>query len=226
MGQFRLAWRRKRVRALTYTLAVVVAVYATFLVAWDPPYDDLPLPTMGGITEVSRIEPLYSRIASDLVGRDVEVRCWSHRDWAERSQEVAAWTHGKLRPGDWTAYVSYDRERANLSPSICRSLGRWAYGHRWPDDRWESYNFVWSVKVLAHETQHLRGFDNEAAADCYGLQAMPDIAARLGLDEDRGRWLTEYAWRYIYPRARGEYRSAECRDGGQLDLRLSSSVWP
>jgi hypothetical protein len=163
----RLAWRRKRVRALTYILAVPVAVYVTFVVVWDPPNDDGPLPTLGGITETSRIEPLYTRIASDLTGRDVEVRCWSEADWAKRTKEVTSWTHGKMRPGEWTAYVSYDHERANLSPSICRSLGRWAYERRWPDDRREGYNFVWSVKVLAHETQHLRGIDNEAEADCY-----------------------------------------------------------
>ena len=226
MDRIRTAWRRKRVRALAYTLAVVAAMYATFLVAWDPPNDDLPLPILGGITEVSRVEPLYSRIASELAGRDVEVRCWSEADWVERSKEVAAWTHGKLRPGGWTAFVSYDRKRANLSPAICRSLGRWAYDRRWPEDRREAYNLVWSVKVLAHETQHLRGIDNEAEADCYGIQGMAEVAARLGLDDDQGRWLTEYAWRYIYPRARGEYWSAECRDAGELDLHPNSSTWP
>ena len=226
VGRIRLAWRRKRVRALTYILAVLAAVYVTFVVVWDPPNDDGPLLTLGGITEISRIEPLYTRIASDLTGRDVEVRCWSEADWAERSKEVTSWTHGKMRPGEWTAYVSYDHERANLSPSICRSLGRWAYERRWPDDRWERYNFAWSVKVLAHETQHLKGIDNEAEADCYGLQAMTDVAARLGIDDERARWLAEYAWRHLYARTQGEYWSAECRDGGELDERPNSSVWP
>jgi hypothetical protein len=226
VGRIRLAWRRKRVRALTYILAVLVAVYVTFVVVWDPPNDDGPLPTLGGITETSRIEPLYTRIASDLTGRDVEVRCWSEADWAERSKEVTSWTHGKMRPGEWTAYVSYDHERANLSPSICRSLGRWAYERRWPDDRREGYNFVWSVKVLAHETQHLKGIDNEAEADCYGLQAMTDVAARLGIDDERARWLAEYAWHNLYARTQGEYWSAECRDGAELDIRRGSSIWP
>jgi hypothetical protein len=226
VGRIRLAWRRKRVRALTYILAVLVAVYVTFVVVWDPPNDDGPLPTLGGMTETSRIEPLYSRIASDLTGRDVEVRCWSEADWAKRSKEVTSWTHGEMRPGEWTAYVSYDHERANLSPSICRSLGRWAYERRWPDDRWESYNFAWSVKVLAHETQHLKGIDNEAEADCYGLQAITAVAARLGLDDERARWLADYAWLHLYPRSDDGYWSPECRDGGQLDVRRGSSIWP
>jgi hypothetical protein len=226
VGRFRHAWRRKRVRALAYTLAVLIAVYATFVIVWDPPNDDGPLPTLGGNTEVSRIEPLYSRVASELAGRDVEVRCWSDADWADRGEEVAAWTHGDTRPGEWTAYVSWDRERANLSPQVCRALGQWAYGRSWPDDRSGLFNLAWSVKVLAHESQHLRGIDNEAKADCYGLQAMPRVATRLGLDDDRAPWLADYTWQYIYPRARGEYWSAECRDGGELDLRRGSSIWP
>jgi hypothetical protein len=226
VGRIRLAWRRKRVRFLAYLLALLVAVYTTFLVVWDPPNDGGPLPTLGGVTEVSRIEPLYTRIASTIAEHSIEVRCWSEEDWAARSDEVADWTHGEMRPGDWTAYVSYDRERANLSPSICRSLGWWAYGRQWPDDRWEIYNFAWSVKVLAHEAQHLRGIDDEAKADCYGLQQMSAVARGLGLGEEAARSLAEYAWRYIYPRARGEYWSNECRDGGELDLRPATSVWP
>jgi hypothetical protein len=226
VGRIRLAWRRKRVRALTYVLALLVAVYTTFLVVWDPPKDDGPLPTLGGMTEVSRIEPLYTRVVERIAGRSVEVRCWSDEDWAERSDEVAEWTHGEMRPGDWTAYVSWDRERANLSPAICRSLGRWAYERQWPDDRSEVFDFAWSLKVLAHEAQHLKGIDDEAKADCYGLQAMAEVATGLGIGEDVARSLADYAWRYIYPRASEEYRSDECRDGGELDLRPATSVWP
>jgi hypothetical protein len=226
VGRFRKVWRRKRVRALTYLLALLTAVYVTARVVWDPPNDDGPLPTRGGITEVSRIEPLYTRIASELADRDVEVRCWSDEDWAARSEEVTAWTDGELRPGAWTAYVSWDHERANLAPAICRSLGRWAYERQWPDDRWEIFNFAWSVKVLAHETQHLRGIDNEAKADCYGLQDMAAVGRGLGLGDEEARSVAEYAWEYIYHRGDGEYWSAECRDGGELDLHPDSSVWP
>jgi hypothetical protein len=227
VGRIRTAWRRKRVRALTYLLVLLTAVYVTARVVWDPPNDDGPLPTRGGLTEVSRIEPLYTSIASELTGRrDVEVRCWSDADWAVRSEEVAAWTDGKMRPGDWTAYVSWDHDRANLSPSVCRALGRWAYERRWPDDRWEIFNFAWSVKVLAHESQHLRGIDNEAKADCYGLQEMAAVGRGLGLGHEEARSVAEYAWRYIYPRAEGEYKSAECRNGGDLDLHPNSSLWP
>jgi hypothetical protein len=226
VGRIRTAWRRKRVRALTYLLALLTAVYVTARVVWDPPNDDGPLPTRGGITEVSRIEPLYTRIASELADREVEVRCWSDADWATRSEEVVSWTDGELRPGEWTAYVSWDHERANLAPAICRSLGRWAYERQWPDDRWEIFNFAWSVKVLAHESQHLRGIDNEATADCFGLQDMAAVGRGLGLGDEEARSVAEYAWVYIYPRGEGEYWSEECRDGGDLDRRPNTSTWP
>ena len=82
------------------------------------------------------------------------------------------------------------------------------------------------MKVLAHEAQHLRGIDNEAKADCYGLQQMTAVARGLGVGDEAARSLAEYAWLYIYPRSRGEYRSADCRDGGELDLNPDSSIWP
>jgi hypothetical protein len=208
-------------------LVLTTALYVTARVVWDPPKDDGPLPVRGGITEVSRIEPLYTRIASEVSGRrNVEVRCWSEADWADLSDEVSDWTDGKMRPGDWTAYVSWDHDRANLSPSVCRSLGRWAYERQWPDDRWEVFNFAWSVKVLAHESQHLRGIDNEARADCYGLQNIALVGRGLGLGEEEAQSIAEYAWENIYPRAEGAYWSAECRDGGELDLHPDSPLWP
>jgi len=226
VGPIRLAWRRKRVRFPLYALVLLGAMYVTFRIAWNPPNDDGPLPTHGGMTEVSRIEPLYSRVASDIAGRSVEVRCWSEEDWLTRTEEVAAWADGKTALGPWSAYVSWDKERANLAPAVCRSLGRWAYERRWPEDRREAYYFASSVKALAHEAQHLRGIEGEAKAECYGLQTMREIGNGLGLGDEQAQSLADYAWMYIYPRARGDYWSDDCRDGGELDLRPDSSVWP
>ncbi len=59
------------------------------------------------------------------------------------------------------------------------------------------------MKVLAHESQHLRGIDNEATADCYGLQDMAAVGRGLGLGDEEARSVAEYAWVYIYPRGEG-----------------------
>jgi hypothetical protein len=226
MSRIRVSWRRKLVRFPVYALVLIGAMYTTFRIEWHPPNDDGPLPTLGGVTEVSRIEPLYSRVASDIVGRGVEVRCWSEDDWLKRREEVAAWADRKTALGPWSAYVSWDQERANLAPAVCRSLGQWVYERRWPEDRWDGYYFAWSVKALAHEVQHLRGIENEAKAECYGLQAIPEVGTALGLGEERTQFVAEYAWRYIYPRLSATYRSEDCRDGGELDLRPATPVWP
>jgi hypothetical protein len=82
------------------------------------------------------------------------------------------------------------------------------------------------VKALAHEAQHLRGIENEAKAECYGVRTMREVGNGLGLGDEEAQSLAEYAWLYIYPRARGEYRSVDCHDGGELDLRPATSVWP
>jgi hypothetical protein len=226
MSRIRLAWRRKRVRFPVYAVVVLAAMYATFRVDWHPPKDDGPLPTLGGVTERSRIEPLYSDIASRIADRRVEVRCWSESDWLDRTDELAEWGNRKRRLGSWGAYVSWDLERANLSPGICRALGAWAYERRWPEDRWDGYYFAWSVRSLAHESQHLRGVKDEAKAECYGLQSIRRVANGLGLGDEQAAYLAEYTWFYIYPRLTLEYRSDECGDGGELDLNPQSSTWP
>lgn len=226
VSRIRASWRRKLVRFPLYAVVLVGAMYATFRIEWNPPDDDGPLPTLGGMTDVSRIEPLYSRVASDIAGRSVEVRCWSEEDWLERGEEVAAWADEKTALGPWSGYVSWDLERVNLAPAVCRSLGEWSYERRWPDDRRDAYYFAWSVKALAHEAQHLRGIENEAKAECYGVQTMREVGNGLGLGDEEAQSLAEYAWLYIYPRARGEYRSVDCHDGGGLDLRPATAVWP
>jgi hypothetical protein len=40
-----------------------------------------PLPRIGGASRRSRIEPLFSRVATPIARRPVEIRCWSADDW-------------------------------------------------------------------------------------------------------------------------------------------------
>jgi hypothetical protein len=225
MGRIRAFWRLKRVRFFVYAVAALVGIHAASLTAPRPP-DDRPLPTRGGTTGVSRVEPLYSQIASRIAGHSVEVRCWSEADWLELSERVGESTDGELLLGPWSGFASADKERANLAPTICDSLAQWAYERHWPEGRSAAYYFAWSLQALAHEAQHLRGIESEAKAECYALQTVRDVGRDLGLGDDGGQYFAEYAWRYVYPRASEEYRSDECRDGGELDLRPATSVWP
>ena len=83
-----------------------------------------------------------------------------------------------------------------------------------------------ALDVLAHESWHLEGNQNEAVTECYAEQTVGFVATRLGSDDVQARGLARLVHLLVYPRMPGEYRSAECRDGGLLDLRRGSSAWP
>lgn len=108
-------------------------------------------------------------------------------------------------------------------------------------NRYESYAFA--LQTLAHEAVHLGGMvggtlrngvasghpDSEARADCYGMQWLPYVAQQLGAAPDDAQAIARYYATVTYPRRQQQspaYWSAECRDGGALDLRPDTNVWP
>jgi hypothetical protein len=191
-----------------------------------PPDDGMPLPTIAGPSTASRVEPRLSRTVTTLADRPTEVRCWSSEDWSTIS---AMWARVPAAPrlGRWSAYTSRDRRRIHLAPAVCASLVRLAYG-RTPvaEDSWPAA-LAWSVAALAHETQHVRGIGNEATAECYALQRIGITAQALGRPEHEGLDLADLYWTQGYPNHEDSaYRSAECRDGGRLDLDPTSDTWP
>jgi hypothetical protein len=82
------------------------------------------------------------------------------------------------------------------------------------------------VQSVAHESMHVAGIRDEAKAECYGMQRLRRAAVPLGLTPAEGSFLARLYWRDWYPRSEGAYRSGECRDGGLLDLRPGSHIWP
>jgi len=83
-----------------------------------------------------------------------------------------------------------------------------------------------ALDVLAHESWHLEGNQNEAVTECYALQTVGFVATKLGSDNVQARGLARLVHLLVYPQMPDEYRSDECRDGGALDLRPDSSAWP
>ena len=83
-----------------------------------------------------------------------------------------------------------------------------------------------ALDVLAHESWHLEGNRNEAVTECYAEQTVGFVATKLGSDDVQARGLARLVHLLVYPHMPDEYRSAECRDGGALDLRPGSSAWP
>jgi hypothetical protein len=87
--------------------------------------------------------------------------------------------------------------------------------------------FGW--QTLIHEGTHLAGVSNEAATDCYAMQNLPWFASKMGIEDSQAREIGVDFWNLFYVPYRPldpDYYSAECRDGGTLDLRPDSHDWP
>jgi hypothetical protein len=178
--------------------------------------------------EAAAQEARLAAIASKIAGRPVEVRCQGRFsaafDVTAESGTVRFDARG--RPADWT----------DLKRGICTALARFGSEHR--AQRFGCVHehplacdlavlrSIHSLETLAHEAWHLAGHVNEATAECYALQRIAFVAAALGAPPEQGTELARAAFVVLYPRMPEEYRSAECRDGGSLDLTPTSSVFP
>jgi hypothetical protein len=172
-------------------------------------------------------EHRLAAIASEIAHRPVHVDCQgafaAALDVTAEAGSVEFDADG--RPADTT----------KLKRSTCRALERFGRERRnpefacltrgvaCPDDVIRS---AWSVQALAHEAWHLGGEINEARTQCFGLQTTAYVAQRLGADRAQAQAVATYLYERIYPRMPAHYQSGDCRDGGALDLRPETAVWP
>jgi hypothetical protein len=187
--------------------------------------DGRSLPRRGGITQVSRVEPRFSRVAAALSGVPATVvRCWSLPDWVALIAERGAYTGGavNLRAD---GFVS-EGTRVNLAPRMCERLVRFVYEGRRPARGKVKLQLANTVLTLGHETVHVAPGGDEAVATCYGLQRMRRAGVLLGAPRAYANSLAELAWSGLYPYGLAKYHSPECRDGGKLDLKPNSPRWP
>ena len=160
-------------------------------------------------------EHRLATIASEIAGRNVDVHC---PGLLARLVDVSAhagtvYFDEQGRPASFT----------DLDGETCSELDRFAEGKT---DAGEDGKVARALHVLAHESTHLAGIRDEAAADCYGLQRTAFVAEKLGADPARAERLARLALAERAVTAPAEYRSAECHDGGALDLDPVSSAWP
>ncbi len=206
---------------------VVVCVLALPALAYarNSFYADKPLPTRSGATSVSRIEPRFGRVASSLAGKPAHVRCWSAFDWARINGDLLA--HGGA--GESLDYVSGfywpPNRRIHLDPTACAGLVDLAYRGLRPERGRAFVRIALGVDTLAHESMHRRGFRSEAVTECYAVQLTYKTATALGANQTYASLVARQAWAH-YPAHPAEYLSAECRNGGKLDLSPQRSTWP
>lgn len=169
----------------------------------------------------SRIVPQYSRAASLLVGQPVEAHCWQGANWRRVTAQIFK---GRVEPEGFAGV--YDPEgRIHLSPYACDAL---SLVDRAPQtlSHDELLDLAYGVGLLAHEAEHSAGRSSEAVAECYGMQKIRVAARALGATRSLASELAETYWRELYSGSERVYGSAQCRDGGRLDLRLETTVWP
>jgi hypothetical protein len=199
------------------------------------PSNQQKLPRRSGITDVSRIEPVFSRAAQRaLVGeaapwatsRSLEVRCWSKEDWRPLLRRTNALYPVTRLPADTLGYQDLVGDyRINLSAAVCEALVDFRYRRARPDGI-EQLELARAVQTLAHEAQHARGVVREAVAECYGAQRVRRLARALGADAAYADALADTYWWHVYPGAPRAYWSPDCYDGGALDLAPRATVWP
>jgi len=162
------------------------------------------------------------RVAQAISGRrDVHVRCGE--------------TAGPTILGTVLFYGDRPGREALLAPQVCGTLERlWRRGGPslactelgGGECGKDVVALAWATSALAHESFHLRGVRDEAAAECYGLQSTAFTARALGAPPAYAARLAEYTFWNVRPPVDYGYFSSECRDGGKLDLRPQTSRWP
>lgn len=186
-----------------------------------------PLPATRGSREESKIEPQLSRFVSRFVlhkPSGIEVRCWSKDEWRFVTKEWAAY----IGTGDILGFVHSRRLRTSVGPRICKQLAELVYHDERPTEGESMLRKSEAVAVLAHEAEHMRNGlrANEAVTECQGMQRMRRLARLMGTSKDYADLLAERYWGDLYRFNLESYKTSDCHDGGTLDLRPGSDLWP
>jgi hypothetical protein len=168
-------------------------------------------------------EQRLGAIATRLAQRQVTVRCGNTR--SKEALGKVLFVNGK--PVDYTilsswvcaGLASFAASPAAYDPAQCPSGPNCQAAEQ----------IAMALQVVAHESYHLWGADEEAMAECYGLQSLFYVANQLGAPLAESKALGRLYWSDVY-RVHGaewpKYWSAECKNGARLDLRPSDSRWP
>lgn len=182
-----------------------------------------PLPVRDGLTDDSRVERRLSEAARTLTLQDIEVRCWSPRDWPAVLKEWNAYSGGR---GDAGGFVT-GATRAHIAPSFCETVARFLYDDWRPADDAGEQDLADALALVAHEIEHLyETHAGEAAIECYAAQDMRRLAGLLGASSSYASRLATVYWQDVYPTQPAAYRSRGCRKDGPYDRHPETSVFP
>jgi hypothetical protein len=189
-------------------LVGLVAVVAAF--AWTKHEDRV------------REQDRLARIASQLAGRPVGVRCPSFFAGLVdvRGEAGSVQFDADGRPANYT----------NLAPDTCDELRNFSHVDFSCLDThtcsYKQFEAGWAAHTLAHEAFHLRGFADEGITECYAMQNTAFVAEELGLSNHLAQELQHWIFEKGFRNEPTEYQSAECYRGGPLDLTPQTPSFP
>jgi hypothetical protein len=161
-----------------------------------------------------RMQAQLASVITELADAPAAVHCqrWT-QTWFDASGHVGfvPWDADGNPTG--VVQISYDG---------CRSLRAWLNSDRnapTPDQ-------IDAVHVVAHEAFHIAGVHSEADTECYSVQRTAWVAQALGATAQQAADLARAYWADTYPHLPDDYRTADCHDGGRLDLDPASPMWP
>jgi hypothetical protein len=185
----------------------------------------------------TRNEAALSTVASELAGRSVHVSCQSF--WKSLVDV-------DNRLGDVPFPNGYAADHTHLTRAVCGKLTRFRDSSSHPEldclstIDWSRFTEVdasnadcirkadstsEALMTLAHESMHLRGWADEATAQCYGIQEVAYTVEQLGGTAAEGQAVASFMLA-VQGGMPEEYQSGECRAGGQLDLHPDTQAFP
>jgi hypothetical protein len=169
-------------------------------------------------------EQIAQQVARRLTGHNTSVRCGS---FGMSNPHVLGITmlllnrsfdYFLMRPAECTYLAWFHQSPARWDPRTCVSSDCTHVG-----------DIAWALATVAHESYHILGYSNEAQVECYGMQSIWFVANKLGASVAEAQAIASLYAAQMYPPRRWQtptYWSAECKDGGKLDLRPSLARWP
>jgi hypothetical protein len=160
-----------------------------------------------------RLEGRLTGVATTLVGDPAVVHCQTAgREMLDLGSELGFVRWG---PG------GVPEHQTLIKRAPCSQLAAYLHG----DQAHPSQDEVVAVHVLSHESRHMAGTVNEAAADCQAMQRDAWTARLLGASPREALDLARTYWRTVYPHMPDDYRSGDCAPGAALDERLPDAPW-
>ena len=163
-------------------------------------------------------------IARSSVGASPEVYCWQPEAWGPFAEQYAIVRGGE--EASLKGIADPARNRIDLDPGVCAALGRYLQRERPSPVTYQNFELAEALVVLTHEAEHLKAPSApETAVECFAMQRVRPLV-REAWDSSFANEIALHAWEIRYRELPRPFRTAECRNGGHLDVNPASNAWP